>query len=167
MGLRWFGRLGFGILALGFWTAFAGTGFAARAPGISVDGVWCRISQEKAHTGFVYMTLSVSGGAGDALVGAMTPLARTVEILAVRQIKGRDRLERVKEIELDTHAPTVLQPQGPHLILRGLKQKLVPGDKFILTLEFAKAGKRDVTVKIVANPPHIGLPELPKGVKLD
>jgi copper(I)-binding protein len=167
MGLRWFGRVGLGIVVIGFGAGFAGTAFAARTPGISVDGVWSRISREKAHTGFVYMTLSLAGDSGDTLVGAMTPLARSVEILTVRQVKGRERLERAKAIELETHAPTVLQPQGPHLILRGLKQRLMPGDKFILTLEFAKAGKRDVTAKVVADPPHIGLPELPKGVKID
>jgi copper(I)-binding protein len=147
--------------------ACSGAAFAAREPGISIDGVWCRISQEKAHTGFVYMTLSIAGAAGDSLVGATSPLARSIELLTVKRVKNRDRLERTDAIELENHAPTVLQPQGPHLVLHGLKQKLEPGDKFVLTLDFAKAGKREVTAKIVSRPPHIGLPELPKGVKLD
>ncbi|HVJ51243.1 MAG TPA: copper chaperone PCu(A)C [Aliidongia sp.] len=164
---RWLGRLGLGIFAIGLWLSIAGTALAARVPGISVDGVWCRISTEKTHTGFVYMTLSIAGGEGDQLVGATSPVARTVDMLAPQQVKGREKLQRTSSIALDPHFPTVLQPQGPHLILHGIRQKLAPGDNFVLTLEFAKAGKRDVTAKIVSHPPHIGLPELPKGVKLD
>jgi len=155
------------IIGFMLWLALAGSAAAARAPGISVDGVWCRMSEEKAHTGFVYMTLSFAGPDGDALVGAETPLASKVELLAPKTVKGREKLERVLSIELESHAPTVLQPQGPHLILRGVRHKLAPGDHFVLTLDFAKAGKRDVTAKVVTHPPHIGLPELPKGVTVD
>ena len=165
--MRRFGRLQNCIIGLMAWLALAGSAAAARQPGISVDGVWCRMSEERAHTGFVYMTLSIAGADGDALVGAETPLASKVELLAPQQVKGREKLEPVRSIALDSHAPTVLQPQGPHLILRGVHQKLMPGDHFVLTLDFAKAGKRDVTAKVVAHPPHIGLPELPKGVTVD
>ena len=42
-----------------------------------------------------------------------------------------------------------LKPGGPlHVMLIELNQKLKAGDSFPLTLTFAKAGKRDVTVKV-------------------
>lgn len=140
---------------------------AADAAGISVDGVWCRVSEYRAHTAFVYMTLTVRGEAVDKLVGASTPLASTTQMVAPITHKRHEHLETVAELELDAHAPTVLQPQGPHFILKGLHHKLQPGQSFIMTLEFAKTGKHDITVHVLKAQPGDGMPALPKGVKLN
>ena len=144
------------------------TGPAAAANvGISVDGVWCVVSEYRAHTAFVYMTLTVRGEPTDILIGASTPLAATTEMVAPITHKRHEHLETVAEIELDAHAPTVLQPQGPHFILKGLHHKLQPGQSFIMTLDFAKTGKHDITVHVLKASPGDGMPELPKGVKLN
>lgn len=134
-------------------------------PAISVDGAWCRVSQVQAGTAFVYMTVSVSEA--DALVGASTPLADHAEILEPRMVKGREMLVNTAAIPLDPHGPTVLQPQGPHIILKGLKQKLAPGDSFTVTLQFDHGGRQDAAVKVLKQPPATGMPDLPKGVKLE
>jgi copper(I)-binding protein len=167
MALGCLSRVRSGILISVFSILFSGQAFAARSSGVSVDGVWCRVSEVHAHTAFVYMTLSIGAEPADKLVGATTPIAGNVEMLAPRSVKGRERLEAAHEIELDAHAPTVLQPQGPHLILKGMRHPLLPGEKFLITLEFAKAGKREVMVKVLKQPPATGMPDLPKGVKLD
>ena len=135
--------------------------------GISVDGVWCRVSEYRAHTAFVYMTLTVRGEPTDKLIGASTPLASTTEMVAPITHKRHEHLETVAEIELDAHAPTVLQPQGQHFILKGVHHKLLPGQSFIMTLDFAKTGKHDITVHVLKAQPGDGMPELPKGVKLN
>lgn len=157
----WVGSLAILLVLLG-----ASPAMAADA-GISVDGVWCRVSEYRAHTGFVYMTLTVRGEPVDRLVGASTPLATTVELIAPIRVKQRERLERVPEIELDAHAPTVLQPQGPHFLLRGVRHKLQPGESFVMTLNFAHAGKREITVHVRQAAPGEGMPGLPKGVRLN
>jgi copper(I)-binding protein len=144
-----------------------GSPAAAANIGISVDGVWCRVSPYRAHTAFVYMTLTVRGEPADTLIGATTPLANTTEMVAPTTRKRRERLESVAELALDAHAPTVLQPQGPHFILKGLHHKLEPGQSFIMTLNFAKTGKHDITVHVLKASPGDGMPELPKGVKLN
>src|SRR5580700_1307402 len=124
MGGRFFNWVG--VLAALLVLFGASPAIAADA-GISVDGVWCRVSEYRAHTAFVYLTLTVRGEPADKLVGASTPLAATVELIAPVRAKKRERLERVPEIELDAHAPTVLQPQGPHFLLKGVRHKLLPG----------------------------------------
>jgi periplasmic copper chaperone A len=166
MGARVFGRLGPGILAIILGLLAAEPAAAAASIGISVDGVWCRVSEYRAQTGFVYMTLTVRGEPADKLIGASTPLATTVKMVAPVLHKKRERLEEVSEIELDAHAPTVLQPQGQHFLLRGLRHKLQPGQSFVMTLEFAKTGKHDITVHVLKAGPADGMPSLPKGVKL-
>jgi copper(I)-binding protein len=151
--------------------AMLGAAASGAAPvpttGISVDGVWCRLSEYRAHTAFVYMTLTVRGEPVDRLIGASTPLAATVEMIAPVRGKKREHLEHTDEIELDAHAPTVLQPQGAHFLLRGLRHNLQPGQSFIMTLSFAKTGKHDITVHVLKAAPGEGMPELPKGVKLN
>jgi periplasmic copper chaperone A len=165
MGPRVFSRILSGILAVLFGMLVVGPASAASA-GISVDGVWCRVSDYRAHTGFVYMTVTIRGEQSDKLIGATTPVASATELIAPVLRKKRERLESVPEIELDAHAPTVLQPQGPHFLLRGLHHKLQPGESFIMTLDFAKAGKHDITVHVLKTAPADGMPVLPKGVEL-
>jgi copper(I)-binding protein len=167
MGLRAFSRIFAGILAIIPGMLAAGPAVAAGNKGISVDGVWCRASEYRAHTAFVYLTLTVRGEPTDTLIGASTPLATNTEMIAPVMHKHRERLDRVDGIELDAHVPTVLQPQGPHFLLTGLHHKLLPGQSFVMTLAFAQTGKREITVHVLKSAPADGMPELPKGVKLD
>jgi copper(I)-binding protein len=142
------------------------TGATAATDPVSIDGAWARRST-RARVVFVYMTISLAKDARDVLIGASSPIADKVDILDL-MTKGRgESLDPVLALDLDTHAPTVLQPGEAHLILRGVKQKLKPGDSFPVTLRFANAGSREVTVKLVDMPPDAGMPAMPKGVKLD
>jgi hypothetical protein len=170
MAARIFGRLRSGIFATVFGMTWAGAALAGSAApenaGISVDGVWCRLSVNRAHTAFVYMTLTVRGVPADTLVGAATPLAATAEMIAPAGRKRRNKFERIEQIPLDAHAPTVLQPEGPHFLLKGLHHDLQAGQSFIMTLSFAKAGKHDITVHVLSAAPGDGMPQLPSGVKL-
>jgi len=144
---------------------WAGVASAAPEP-VSIDGAWGHKST-RAHVLFVYMTISLGKGVDDVLIGASSPLATKVDILAPLADGKSDSLEPVMALELETHVPTVLQPGEAHLILRGVKQKLKVGDSFPVTLRFANAGSRDVIVKLLDLPPGAGMPTVPKGVKLD
>jgi copper(I)-binding protein len=156
-------RLGGGLLALAaalIWTP------ASAAPPISVEGAWCWISPLP-HTAYVYMTLTLTGETADNLLSAATTIADGVELLAPRRTNGREGLERTDSIPLERQAPTILQPYGQHIIMRQVKDKLVPDTSFPLKLTFEKAGEIDIPVKIVKDPPIAGMPNLPKSVKLE
>lgn len=142
------------------------TGAVAATDPISIDGTWARRSTHS-HVVFVYMTISLGKGAEDMLIGASSPIAAKIDLLAPLPKGTRESLEPALALELDTHAPTVLQPGAEHLILRGVKQKLKSGDSFPVTLRFANAGSRDVVVRLLDQPPGTGMPAVPKGVKLD
>jgi periplasmic copper chaperone A len=134
---------------------------------VSVDGTWCQQSAAKARTAYVYMTVTDRGEPADLLIGAATPLAAAVDMIAPVARGHNLRLEPVRAIELDPHAPTILEPQGPHLRLRGLRFRLSPGSSFVMTLAFAREGKRDVTVHVLDESLVERMPTLPKGVKLN
>ncbi len=53
-------------------------------------------------------------------------------------------------VDIPAGATVVLAPQGTHLMLMGLPQPLVAGERFPLTLEFARAGTLVVSVRVVA-----------------
>ena len=145
---------------------FSPAGAAAATDPVSIDGAWARRSS-RPHVLFVYLTISLGKGVTDLLVGATSPVADKIDLLAPLPKAHGESLEPVLALELDSHVPTVLQPGEAHLILRGVKQRLKPGDSFPVTLRFANSGTRDVTVKVLELPPDAGMPTVPKGVKLD
>jgi periplasmic copper chaperone A len=159
--LKWTRRCAPLVLLL--WAAVA---MAAPPEPVSIDGAWAARST-RPHVLFVYMTISLGKGVDDVLIGATSPVAGKIDLLAPLPQGHRQSLEPVIALELENHAPTVLQPGEAHLILRGVKQRLKVGDSFPVTLRFANAGSRDVVVKLLELPPDAGMPAVPKGVKLD
>lgn len=92
-----------------------------------------------------------TGDAPDRLIGASTPVARTVEIhrsfvdatqvMRMRAVDGIDGIDLPPKVELQLrHGGEV------HLMLIDLNRPLTEGDRFLLTLRFQKAGEREVTV---------------------
>jgi copper(I)-binding protein len=61
------------------------------------------------------------------------------------------RMRQLPGIDLPAGGAVALQPGGNHIMLIGLKAPLKEGDKFPLTLTFAKSGKVEVEV-IVEKP---------------
>jgi copper(I)-binding protein len=121
----------------------------SRGP-IGVRDVWSRESPGISHTGAVFMTIENYGSTADALVGATTTVCSTVElhesvlegdVMRMRQVEGG-------RIELPVGGVVELRPGGLHIMLIGLQERLVPGDSFVLTLDFELAGKMDVEVAV-------------------
>jgi copper(I)-binding protein len=61
---------------------------------------------------------------------------------------GITKMRRTDGLDLPAGQPVTLQPGATHIMLIGLSEKLVPGQSFPLTLTFAKAGTREVTVSV-------------------
>ncbi len=140
---------------------------AIAAPGVLVEGAWCWPSRIDSHTAFVYMSLTLADEDADRLLRAGSDLAAEAQILAPGGTKGAARLMPVPAIALDGHAPTILEPGATHLILRGLKRPLRPGDSVPVTLEFEHAPAVTLPVKVLRDPPGTGMPDLPKGIRLE
>jgi copper(I)-binding protein len=67
------------------------------------------------------------------------------------------RMREVDSVDLPAGKKIVFEPGGYHIMLLGLKKKLVEGERFPLTLEFEKAGK--ITVDIAVDKPGAGAVE--------
>lgn len=89
-----------------------------------------------------------TGDQPDRLVGASSPLARSVEIhRSVIDAQNVMRMRAIDGIALSPKAEVQLRHGGEHhLMLIGLKQPLKDGDRFPMTLRFEKSGEREVMV---------------------
>ena len=143
---------------------------SAPANGATIDGVWATLSTAKPDTVNVYMTVWMPHGSTDQLLGVLTPVASSVEMVAPESAgsgKTTGRFQKIDEITIDGQEPLVFQPHGPHLILTGLRQHLKQGQSFLLLLDFAHSGMQAVTATMASANPARGMPQLPKGLKLD
>ncbi len=104
-------------------------------------------------TGAAYFAaLENTGTVADKLVRVGTPVAARVEIHAMSvDAQGVMRMREVDGIALAPKAVVRLRPgAGMHLMLIGLKAPLKEGASFPMTLEFEKAGRVEVEVKVEA-----------------
>lgn len=141
-------------------------GFEARAADIAIEQPWARASPGRAPTGAAYLTLVNRGAEPDRLVGAATAAAAKAELHdhqpAANQPAGHAghvmEMRPVAEIPVKPGETVVLKPGALHVMLIGLKAPLKEGERFSLTLRFARGG--EVTVEVpVAKAGSMGPPK--------
>jgi copper(I)-binding protein len=113
-----------------------------------VRDAWARATPPGAAVAAAYLTI-VGGAAPDRLVSVRTEVAAMAQVHEVTESGGMTRMREAGEVEIPAGAVVVLAPQGLHLMLMNLRQPLVAGEHFKVTLEFAHAGPREVDVAVV------------------
>jgi copper(I)-binding protein len=130
----------------------AATATATAAPAsqaVVVSDAWARATAPGMSVGAVYLTLQ-GGPTADTLLAASTPRAAMTQIHVVTEADGIARMRETEAVDVPAGQRVRLAPQGTHVMLMGLSQPLVAGERFALTLQFAKAGTREVRVQVVA-----------------
>lgn len=119
---------------------------------IAVTDAWARSSSAMASAGAAYATITNAGGTADALIGASSPAAATVEIHETVSMGSPDAsggammgMQPVARVEIPAGESLQLRPGSYHVMLIGLVKDLKAGDTIDLTLTFEKAGP--ITVK--------------------
>jgi copper(I)-binding protein len=115
---------------------------------LEVSDPWTRDSVGGTGNAAVFMT--IASRSGDRLLAASTPAAAKTDLMTMRG--GSDGMEMayLKSIAVPAGQTVRLDPTGLHVWLEGLKQPLAAGQTFPLSLTFEKAGRRDVTVTVIA-----------------
>lgn len=114
---------------------------------------WSRALPPNAPTGAAYFVVHNNGKSEDRLLGAQTPRAEKAELHSHVHLGEVMRMHRIDSLGIPAGGAVTFAPGGNHLMLFGLKQPLVAGERFALTLEFEKAGKVEVEVVIEAEAP--------------
>jgi hypothetical protein len=122
---------------------------AAADAGPTISQAWARATAPGVDVGAVYMTID-GGAKDDELVSASTTRASMVHLHTVEESGGVAKMRAVEGVPVPAGKRVMLAPKGIHIMLMGLAQPLVAGESFALTLKFAKAGEKTVSVAVRA-----------------
>lgn len=109
---------------------------------------WARALPPVAPAGAAYLRVENRGEASDTLIAAHTPIAERVEVHQHVQRDGLMSMQKVGDLSIGPGEDVAFEPGGYHLMMLGLKQPLVAGERFPLTLEFRNAGSIEVDFAI-------------------
>jgi copper(I)-binding protein len=139
---------------------------AAQTANVEITNAWARATPAGAENGAAYLT--IVSPSGDRLTGASSPVAKKAELHQAAMEGGVMTMREVPALDLPAGQPVTLKPGGLHMMLLGLKQPLRAGQSVPLTLQFEKAGTRQVAAAVAkigaAGPPgHSGAMHMPPG----
>jgi copper(I)-binding protein len=114
---------------------------------IEVKDAWTRATVGEVASAAVFMT--IASPTGDRLVAASTPVAAKTDLMTMHVDSDAMTMAYVEDIPIPRRTRVSLDPSGMHVWLADLNQPLRNGESFPLTLEFEKAGRREVRVAII------------------
>ena len=121
-------------------------GCSAQDPKISAHDGWARETGES-DIAAAYVTIENKGSA-DRLTGVRSSIGEAT----LHETSMDDGVMRMRQIDAATglvipsSGKLALAPGGAHVMLMGLKQPLKAGDRFNITLQFAKSGSERVDI---------------------
>jgi len=118
----------------------------AQSGDVAITNAWARATPGGAQTAAAYVTIEAASG--DRLTGVSTPAAQQADLHSMTMDGSVMKMRQVDGIDLPAGKKVTLKPGGYHIMLTGLAQPLAAGQSFPLTLDFAKAGARQVTVSV-------------------
>jgi copper(I)-binding protein len=134
-------------LAVVAWCTLAASAVAFGDSAPTATKPWARATPPGTSTAAVYVTLS-GGTTADRLLEARTPRASMVHLHAIEESGGLAKMRPVDGLDIPAGATIALAPGHMHLMLMGIDRPLVAGERFPLTLHFARAGDRVLDVLV-------------------
>ncbi len=120
---------------------------AASAPDIIVSDAWARATAPGQSSAAVYAIIKNNGGPDRLL--EVTSDTGLPTLHRTEQDNNVARMRMLSDVAIPAGDIVALRPGGAHVMLTGLTKPLAAGTSFPLTLRFAKAGPRSVTVAVV------------------
>ena len=103
------------------------------------------------RSGAIYLSIENRGSTADRLLSLTSP-AGSVAIHRMSMDGAIMKMREVDSLPLPPAAKVMMQAHGSHhLMLAGLKQPLVAGDKLLLKMRFERAGLLDVEIPVEQN----------------
>ncbi|MGE0023723.1 MAG: DUF1775 domain-containing protein [Hyphomicrobium sp.] len=117
---------------------------------LAIEGAWTRATPEGAKVGAGYLTIRNSGSAADALIGVETSVSASGEVHDMSASDdGVMRMRRLADgLEIPAGGSVELKPGGTHLMLVGLKERLVEGQTIAVKLTFKSGASGEVVLPV-------------------
>lgn len=122
-----------------------------KAGSLVITAPWTRATPKGAPVAGGYLSITNNGAESDRLIGGSFAAAGGFEVHAMKMEGGVMKMRPVENgLEIKPGETVELKPGGLHLMFVRLKQQLKAGDTVKGTLEFAKAGKVEVSYPVRA-----------------
>ncbi|RRV67123.1 MULTISPECIES: copper chaperone PCu(A)C [Stutzerimonas stutzeri group] len=123
---------------------------------LAVSQAWSRAMPPSAPTGAVYFILENRGQQPQRLIGAQTSRAEKTELHTHVHQGDMMKMQQVEAVDVPAAGKVEFKPGGNHVMLFGLKQPLVAGESFPVTLQFEDGGEITTEVSIEVDAPAAG-----------
>ncbi|MEM7445656.1 MAG: copper chaperone PCu(A)C [Pseudomonadota bacterium] len=133
------------------WAAIMGTaaGHEYQQGDLVIAHPWSRATAPNAPNGVAYLAITNHGAEEDQLISVEAQVSDRTELHMHEMTDGVMRMRPVEgSIALPAGETIVLEPSGLHIMLMGLDNRLVEGERFTLVLEFQNAGTVEVEASI-------------------
>ena len=118
---------------------------------VVIEDAWSRASIGVKRPGVAYVTVRNTGDEVVTLIGLATPLAMMPEIHETKtNAEGVSSMAPAGNITVAPGESVSLEPGGLHGMLMQLRQPMVEGESFLLTLIFLDGGEVTVEVPILS-----------------
>lgn len=144
------------LLALSCSAALAAHEYSAGD--LHIEHPWARELPPNAPVGAAYFVIHNKSVEADRLISAQSPIADKAELHTHVHVGEVMKMQRIESVALPAGGEARFAPGGNHVMLFGLKQPLVAGEEFPLTLQFEKAGTLEVQVKVENQAPAPATP---------
>jgi len=109
---------------------------------------WSKQVPPTSEVAAAFFNVMNHGDDDDTLLSAESPIAGKTELHAHIHEDGMMKMREVRKIDIPANGTRTLKPGSYHIMFFDLKQVPVLGDRFPLTLHFAKAGLVEVEVAV-------------------
>ncbi|MBL4916375.1 copper chaperone PCu(A)C [Szabonella alba] len=118
---------------------------------LHISGAFARATLPRAPVGGAYLTIRNDGAGDDRLTGVTAAVAPEVQIHMMEHKDGVMTMRQLRDgLMIPAGQSVMLEPGGFHLMLMGLAEPLVEGQRVEMLLQFEQAGEATVVFDIVA-----------------
>ena len=116
---------------------------------LAVEDGWARATAPGQDGAAVYLTIVNRGASADRLIEVSVPRAGHAMLHGSSMEGGVMRMRHLADgLAVPPSSTVELAPNGSHIMLAGLGAPLRPGERFPVTLRFAKAGTKEAIVTV-------------------
>jgi copper(I)-binding protein len=116
---------------------------------VTILGPWARSSFSLAKSTAAYMSIKNKSSQIEQLIAIESPIAKRVELHQAISKDGVMKMSKLDILDIPAKSIIKLKPGGRHVMFFGLINPLEEGSQFPLTLEFSRAGKVKIMVKVL------------------
>ena len=116
---------------------------------LTISAPWSRATPKGAAVAAGFLVIHNSGNSPDRLLGGESAAAKEVQVHEMAMDNQVMKMRQLAQgLEIPAGATVELKPGGYHLMLMGLARPLNQDDRYMMTLNFERAGKTDIEFRV-------------------